>query len=288
MGHHHHHHHASGNIRTAFLLNLGFALIEIVGGLLTNSVAILSDALHDFGDAIALGGAWYAEHVSKREADARFSYGYGRISLLAALVNALVLLTGSVFIISQVVTRLMSPEATHVPGIIGLALLGIAINSLAAWRLRGEEGLNARMVSLHLLEDVLGWAAVLVVGIILLFAPWYVLDPILSLAITLYILYNVVKNLKATLSLFLQALPEGVTLPAITAKVKSVQGVIDTHHTHLWSLDGDHHVLSSHVVVDPQLSRPEVSQLKHSICDNMHDVHLSHITLEIEFAGDDA
>ena len=187
---HHHHHGDSANLRTAFFLNLGFTVIEIIGAYLTNSVAILSDAVHDLGDSIALGMAWGLEKQAAKEAPVRYSYGYGRLSLLAAFINATVLVAGGLFVLAEAIPRLLNPEATNAPGMVLLALGGIAVNGVAVWRLQGGGTMNAKVAMWHLLEDVLGWVAVLVVGITLLFVDLYILDSILSLLITLYILYS--------------------------------------------------------------------------------------------------
>ena len=291
MGHqhhhdHHHHHSDSTNLRTAFFLNLTFTVVEIIGAYLTNSVAILSDALHDLGDSIALGMAWGLENYAGKEASSRYSYGYGRLSLLAAFVNAVVLIGGSLFVLAEVIPRLLNPEATNAPGMILLALGGIAVNGVAVWRLQGGSSMNAKIAMWHLFEDVLGWVAVLIVGITLLFVDLYILDSILSILITLYILYNILGHFKKTAELFLQAAPEGVDLSQLTQRLRSISAVEDCHHTHLWSLDGDHHVLSTHLVVDQSADQSEIRQIKQQARDELGGLHLSHITIEIEYPGD--
>lgn len=169
----------------AFFLNLGFTILEIIGGLWTNSLAVLSDALHDLGDSLALGLAWYLERYSQRASDKVYSYGYGRFSLLGALINSVILIGGSLYILSEAVPRILAPEATNAPGMLFLALVGIAVNGLALFRLKGSQSLNVQMVTWHFLEDALGWVAVLLVSLILLFTNAYILDPILSILITL-------------------------------------------------------------------------------------------------------
>ncbi len=283
---HHHHHGDSKNLRTAFFLNLGFTVVEIVGAYLTNSVAILSDALHDLGDSIALGLAWGLEKHAGKEAPARYSYGYGRLSLLAAFINAAVLIAGGLFVLAEVVPRLLNPEATNAPGMILLALGGIAINGAAVWRLKGGGTLNARVAMWHLLEDVLGWVAVLIVGITLLFVDLYILDSILSLLITLYILYSVLGHLKKTAELFLQAAPEGVDLSRLAQRLRNISAVEDCHHTHLWSLDGNHHVLSTHLVVNRSANQDEIREIKQRAREELGGLNLTHITIEIEYPGD--
>ncbi len=283
---HHHHHGDSANLRTAFFLNLGFTVIEIIGAYFTNSVAILSDALHDFGDSIALGMAWGLEKHAAKEAPARYSYGYGRLSLLAAFINAAVLIAGGLFVLAEVVPRLLNPEATNAPGMILLALGGIAVNGVAVWRLQGGGSLNAKVAMWHLLEDVLGWVAVLIVGITLLFIDLYILDSILSLLITLYILYNVLGHLKKTAELFLQAAPEGVDLSNLAERLRNINAVEDCHHTHLWSLDGNSHVLSTHLVVNQSSDQNEIRDIKQQARAELDGLQLTHITIEIEYPGD--
>ena len=190
MAHHHHHHehdHAEGNIRVAFFLNVGFALIELIGGLYTNSLAILSDALHDLGDSLSLGLSWYFQKISKKGRTKNFSYGYKRFSLLAAIINSIVLVTGSIIIITHAIPKLLSPTETNSKGMLLLAILGIVINGAAVLRLQKGKSLNEKVVSLHLLEDVLGWVAILIGSIFMMYFDAPFLDPLLSIGITLFV-----------------------------------------------------------------------------------------------------
>jgi len=284
---HEHHHESSNNIRIAFFLNLGFTILEIFGGLWTNSLAILSDAVHDLGDSLSLGLAWFLDQYSKRDRDERYSYGYRRFSMLGALLNTIVLIVGAFLVLSRAVPRLLEPERTNAPGMVVFALIGIVINGVAALRLRGDRSMNARVVAWHLLEDVLGWFAVLIVALILLFADVPILDPILSILITAYVLFNVVKNLRATLSLFLQGVPEGYDIDAIEKDIEGVENVQSTHHTHIWSLDGEHHVLTTHVVVDEDTSKEQILCLRDDIRDLLKSYDFFHLTVEIEFGDKD-
>lgn len=246
----------------------------------------MADALHDLGDSIALGMAWALEKQAVKKSSARYSYGYGRLSLLAAFINAVVLIGGGLFVLSEVVPRLLAPEATSAPGMILLALGGIAVNGVAVWRLQGGATMNAKVAMWHLLEDVLGWVAVLIVGITLLFIDLYILDSILSLLITLYILYNVLGNLKRTAELFLQAAPEGVDMSQLAQRLREIRLVEDCHHTHLWSLDGNHHVLSTHLVVDESADEAQIREIKQRARETLGGLRLTHITIEIEYPGD--
>ncbi len=285
--HGHHSHSASQNIRTAFFLNLGFALLEIFGGLWTNSLAILSDAIHDFGDSLSLGVAWYLERYSHRSEDKKFTYGYRRFSLLGALINTVVLLAGSLFIITEAIPRLLNPQHSNAQGMALLALAGIGINGLAALRLKREQSLNAKVIAWHLIEDVLGWIAVLIVSLVMLVADIHILDPILSILIALYILFNVVRNLRKTVTLFLQAVPADVDLAKISKQVELLPGVISTHHLHAWSLEGESHVLTMHVMVSENAEREQVIELRRQIRELLKHSDLAYTTIEIEYGPDD-
>lgn len=281
--HHDHDHEDSRDLAIAFFLNLAFVLIEVVGGLLTNSIAILSDALHDLGDSFSLGLSWLLNRYAEREGDDRFSYGYRRFSLLGALINTLILVAGSVYILIEAIPRLLNPEVVHAPGMLLLALIGITVNGLAAYRLRGKQSYNVRAVALHLMEDVLGWVAILIVSIILLFVDLPILDPILSLLITAYILYNALRMVRSTASLFMQAVPEDVDIKQLEERIVGVRGVQSTHHTHAWSLDGERHVLTTHVVVDDRADKDEVVRIKCDIRELIQGTDFVHVTVEVEY-----
>jgi cobalt-zinc-cadmium efflux system protein len=285
---HSHAHDSVGDIRFAFFLNLGFAIAEVAGGIWTNSLAILSDALHDFGDAMMLGLSWMLEGYSRRERTPRFSYGYRRLSLLGALMNALVLIGGSVFIISVAIPRIADPVAPDAHGMMWFAIAGVLLNGLAVLRLRRGTSMNARMVAWHMLEDVLGWAAVLVVSIVMQFWHVPVLDPLLSLLIASYILYyNVFVNINKTIILFLQAVPDTVDAQRMEAEIGAIPGVRSVHHLHVWSLDGAHHVVSAHIVIDRERTMEEAMLIKEQAKAVVLGNDIQHITLELEFEGED-
>lgn len=285
-GHGHHHHHAAGSIRTAFFLNLGFAVVEIAGGIMTNSSAILADAAHDLGDCFALGQAWYFERISGLKGDARYSYGYKRFSIFGALVTTVFLLVSSMFVLSQAIPRIIQPLRPDAGGMVFLALLGVAVNGFAMFRLSKERGMNTRVVALHLLEDVLGWVAVLFVSVVLLFVDLPVLDPILAVLITLYILSNVVKNLKSMVPIFLQAVPSGTDLDSVVQDIERMEHVRAVHHAHIWSLDGEHSVFSAHLEVDGEFDPGQYACLKAAIHIIVERHGLYHSTVEIEFPGE--
>lgn len=291
-GHHHHgqgahhHAHATGNLKLAFFLNLSFTIIEVVGGVLTNSFAILSDALHDLGDSFALGMSWYLEKVSTKKSTASYSYGYRRYSILAAAISSLILIGGSVLIIAKAIPRIIHPEPVHVNGMIGLSLLGIAINGISVLRMKKSKSLNEQVVMWHLLEDVLGWAAVLIVSIVLLFKPWYVLDAALSLIITAVVLYNVFKRLRETLKIFLQKTPEEVNPLEIIAQLNQIEYVKKAHDLHIWSLDGEMNIASIHLLTDKNLNDEQQLQIRTKARNCFKNHSIEHSTIELEWTLD--
>jgi len=292
-GHHHHlhHHHGSEGIKSAFFLNLGFAIIELIGGFFTNSVAILSDAIHDIGDAAAIGLAWIFEDLSKKNSNKKYTYGYGRLSIISALITSVILLSGSIFIIAEAIPRLLDPEGVviSVSGMIWLAILGVFVNSIAVFRLKksASGSLNQKAVTLHLMEDALGWIAVLIGSIIMYFTGWTILDPIMSLGISAYILFNVFKMLRSIFKVFLQAIPENMDMAEIENKITSVEGVASVHDLHVWTLDNEYHILSLHLVVDVDININDIKKLKSDTRSLLSEYGIKHATIEIETQSED-
>ncbi len=271
------------NLKIAFFINLGFTCIELVGGIFTNSIAIISDALHDLGDSLSLGLAWYLEKKSSNNNPSnRFSFGYARFRLLGALINALVLIGGSIYIIIEAVQRLQNPEPVKSLWMIGIAIIGVTANGYAAWRTRGAKSLNEKVISWHLLEDVLGWVAVLIVSIILQFKDWYFLDPSLSIGVTLFILYGVGKRLWETMHLLLQGVPNHIDLEQIKLKLEKVEHVQSVHHTHVWSLDGEHDVLTSHLVLNDITSFEQIDNTREKALEALKQYNFLHHTIQVE------
>lgn len=283
---HHHSHPAEHGLRVAFLLNLAFTILEIVGGIWTNSVAIQSDAVHDAGDCLTLGLAWVLQRWSAREADARFTYGYRRLSTLGALATAVVLILGLSYVGLEALRRLQQPAVVYGPGVIGLALLGVLFNGAAAWRLRGASSLNVRVASWHLIEDTLGWGAVLVGGILMTLWDLPLVDPVLSLLIAVFVLWNVFRNLTHVGLVFLQAAPHGFDREEFDRQLVALPGVVSAHHTHTWTLDGDAHVFSTHLVMAEATTRAELVETKRQVHQLLHDHQFEHITIEVELEGE--
>jgi cobalt-zinc-cadmium efflux system protein len=283
--HHHHHHHAEGNLALAFWLNTGFAIVELFGGIYTNSVAILSDALHDFGDSLALGSAWFFERKAKQQRDKTYTYGYKRFSLIGALINAVVLSVGSVLIITEATERLFHPVKPDATGMIFFALLGVAVNGVALLRLRKGTTLSEKMISLHFLEDVLGWVAVLVGSIIMKFADLPILDPLLSLLIALMIVVNVYRNMRGAFQIILQGVPPNVSEEVVRNTLNSFPEIEGVHDLHLWTLDGSYNIATTHAVLRHEVDIVTLEQLKQRIKDQLKLINIQHSTIEFEIKG---
>jgi cobalt-zinc-cadmium efflux system protein len=286
-GHHHHHEHdSSGKLRAVFFINLIFAILELVGGLLTNSMAILSDALHDLGDSMAIGLSWIFERISRKKRDQNFSYGYKRFSLISATISGLILLGGSVIIIIEAVPRFWNPEPVQTFGMLIFSVFGILVNGAAAWKMWGAGNANEKVVKWHLLEDVLGWVAVLVGSVIIHFTDWYFIDPLLSIGIAVFILFGVYRTLSETVTIFLQAVPDDISVKAIHDQLITIPHVSEVHDIHVWTMDGQYNVLSCHLVVDDDTSATEVKNIKKQARHIASSFGINHQTFEVETMDD--
>lgn len=271
------------NIKTVFFLNLVFTIIEFIGGTLTNSVAIMSDAVHDFGDCFTLASSWFLEEYSTKKDDKKYTYGYRRYALIGAVINSVVLFAGSIFIIIEAVKRIGEPQEVESLGMIFLAVIGVLVNGLAALKLKSTKKITERTVMLHLLEDVLGWVAVLIASICIWLFNITFLDPILSLLIAAFILSNVYKNFKETAKIFLQAVPDGYDILNLQVKMKRIKGVLDIHDIHLWSLDGVNNIISLHCVVIKDLDIKKVNEIKLKLKRYLNHININHATIEVEY-----
>ncbi len=290
MGHGHHHHHNHGdsekNIGIAFLLNFSFVIIELIGGVLTNSMAILSDALHDFGDSVSLGLAYIFEKKSKKTGNKIYTYGYKRLSLISALINSIILAVGSIYILGEVIPRIWKPEMVEANGMLWLALIGIGVNGAAVFKLKGGDKIAERAVALHLLEDLLGWIAVLVGAIIIKFTGWYIIDPLLSIGIAIYVVKNVLVNLKSIWLVILQATPEDFEIDILVEEIKKLSSqILDIHDVHLWTLDGSNNVMTFHLVLADDCGISRMVELKREIKHYLEHKGIDEVNIDIENLG---
>lgn len=265
------------NILIAFILNLGFSIFEFVGGIFTGSVAVVSDALHDMADAAGIGVSWFLEKKSSGQPDEKYTYGYGRYSVLGSAITMLILLAGSLAVIVSSAMRLVNPMPINYDGMIVFAVVGVAVNFAAAFVTREGDSLNQKAVNLHMLEDVLGWAVVLVGAVVMRFTDLSVIDPIMSLAVAVFILINACKGLKEAADIFLEKAPRGIEPAQIASCLRRIDGVVDVHHIHIWSLDGHKSLATMHVV-----AKGELCGIKEAVRAQLHDLGIDHVTLELE------
>ncbi len=263
-GHHNHARHhgsTSRNIALAFALNATFAVVELFGGWWTNSVAIQADAIHDFGDALALAAALGLQILSNAEARGRFNFGFRRLSLLSALGTSAILGVGSVYIVTRAVARLSAPATPHLDGMTGLAILGLLVNGFAAWKMSHGGTQNERSLTWHMIEDLLGWLAVLISSVVMRFmdVPW--LDPVLSLLIAGIVVVGAARNFWASTQYFLQAAPD-LNFVAIKTEMADLPGIRRVTAIKAWTLDGLHHVASVHATLDSGLAAENRTNLK--------------------------
>ena len=262
----------------AFLLNAFFSVFELIGGIFTHSVAIISDAIHDLGDAIGIGLAYFLEKKSRTKPDDRYTYGYTRYSVLGALITNSILIIGSVIVIYNAVNRIINPVAINYDGMIIFAIIGAVVNLIAAYFTREGDSLNQKAVNLHMLEDVMGWIVVLVGAIVMKFTNFALIDPILSIAVAVFILINAVKSYKTIINLFLVKTPEDISVEDIKKRILSINEVEDVHHIHIWSMDGFSNYATLHVVTDSA----NTELLKTKIKDVLKNAGIFHTTIEIE------
>lgn len=276
------HEHKDGNTKTAFFLNFSFTIIEIIGGIISGSVAILADALHDFADTVSLGFGWYFEKKSEKGSNDKYSYGYARFSLLGAMINAIMLLLGSIFVIYKSITRIINPQMPDVYWMLGISILGVLLNGLAVWKLKSGKSMNKQVMTIHLLEDALGWVAVLIGSIVLMFYNIPIIDPILAIVINITVLIFVMSKLVKSMKIMLQRVPSNVNLPELRQKLLCLDNVKKVEHLHVWSLNKEKTVVSAHLITDGITDLKESEQLKEKVRNIVSDLKTEHITIDIK------
>lgn len=272
------------NILLAFMMNLGFSIFEFIGGAATGSVAIVSDAVHDMGDAISICLSYILERKSRKAPDDKYSYGYARYSVIGGAITTVILLCGSVAVIAGAVNRLMHPADLNYNGMIILAIIGAVINFVAAWVTHRGDSVNQRAVNLHMLEDVLGWVVVLLGAIVMYFTDWVIIDPIMSIAVAVFIFISAVKNLNFILGLFLEKVPSDVDIDKMCSALAALAGVQSVHHVHVWSMDGQSNYATMHVVATSRAAKRSVKEaVRHLLAD---EFNINHVTMELEEVRD--
>ena len=269
------------NILVAFILNLAFSVFEFFGGIFTGSVAIVSDAVHDLGDAASIGASYILEKKSRRQPDGKYTYGYARYSVVGGVITTLILLFGSVMVIVNAVGRIINPVEINYNGMIVFAVIGALVNFAAALVTRDGDSINQKAVNLHMLEDVLGWIVVLIGAVVMRFTDFKVIDPVLSIGVAVFILVNAVQNLKEVLDVFLEKIPHGIDIDEIKEHILKIDGVLGVHHIHIWTMDGRSNYATMHIVAngDPH-------EVKHAVREELAEHGIGHATLELEAEGE--
>ncbi len=265
------------NILIAFILNLFFSLFELVGGLFTGSVAIVSDSVHDLGDAASIGLSYFLERKSKKQPDKAYTYGYLRFSVLGGIITTFILLFGSIAVIYGAIMRILNPVGINYNGMIILSVIGALVNLAAAYFTKEGDSINQKAVNLHMLEDMLGWIVVLIGSIVMRFTDFYIIDPIMSIAVAVFILINAIRNLKETLDIFLEKTPANIDIDEICEHILKIDGILDVHHIHIRTIDGINTYATMHIVANG-----DSHQTKHQVREELAEHGICHATLELE------
>ena len=267
----------------SFILNFLFTIFEFIGGLLTNSIALLSDAVHDAGDSISMAVAIYLEKKSKQARDYKYTFGYYRFSLLGGLLTSIILIIGSTIVIIETVKRLINPEVIDAELMIYFAIAGVIVNGLAALNASKGKSANERVISLHLLEDVFGWVALLIGALLMHFFDIKILDALLSLLFSMFIIYHVIKNLKGILEVFLEKVPKGFSVEKIRKELSLEEHVRNIHHIHLWSIEGNIPIVTMHARLSHKVSVEEAANITNNLQERLKNIGILHSTIQIEF-----
>ena len=260
------------------MLNISFSIFEIFGGIITGSVAIISDSIHDLGDALSIGISYFLEKKSKKKADNEYTYGYIRYSVLGGVITTVILLVGSILVIIGSIKRLFNPVEINYNGMLVFAIIGVVLNFLAAYVTKEGDSINQKSVNLHMLEDVLGWIVVLIGSIVMHFTNINVLDSIMSIGVVIFILIHSLKNLKKVLDLFLEKTPENINIENLKKHLLEIKEVIDIHHIHVWSIDGYRNYATMHIVTKSK----NIKEIKDKIREELKEHNICHSILETE------
>ena len=289
---HTHHHSTAGisekNLLAAVVLNFTITLVEVVGGILSNSLALLSDALHNMGDGLAVLLAYIAHRVSKRESNVRKTFGYKRVEILAAFINSIILVAICIFLIYKAVDRFQNPAPIKGAIMFSVAVVGLLANLVAVILLRNDsrKNINIRAAYLHLLGDTLSSVVVIAGGILIWKFGIYWLDPLITVLISLYILKETYLLLRDTFNILMQSAPGDIDLEKVRIGVEGIDGVRNLHHVHLWSLNDKQVHFEGHVELEQDMTVSQAGDLNKRISRLLHDnFMIEHTTLQMEYGG---
>ena len=268
----------------AFFLNLSYAIVEFIAGGIFGSSAVLADSIHDLGDAIAIGISAFLETISNREEDRRYTLGYKRFSLLGALVTSVILITGSTLVILENITKIFNPQPVNDEGILWLGIIAVSTNVLASLVVRKGKTKNESILSLHFLEDTLGWLAVILMAIILRFTDWYILDSLLSLVISIFILTKTLPRFWSALKIFLEAVPEGVEAGNLEKDLETLTNVKSVNQLSIWSMDGLENNAIIHICIKDW---EKIMETKEAVRQFLEERGVQNITIEVDTSQSD-
>lgn len=277
---HHHHKKAGENLAFVFFMNLTFNIIVIIGGLATNSMAILSDCIHDMSDTISIALAWFLEHVAQRDSSDNYSYGFQRFSILGAVIISVFVIIMAFVILSEAIPRLFAPEGVDAQGMLVIAVIGLVFKSLSVYRLHRGETFNERAILFHQLGDVFEWVAILILSLVLMF--WdgaQYLDPFVSIGIALWLIFNLGRNLVKSFQVLLQKTPDNFDVEEFKSSITAIDGVNEIDDFHVWSLDGIDSVLTLKVSIEDWEMQEEI---KNEIYGIASEYHIVDITIEFD------
>lgn len=282
----HQHMKSENRMLLSFILNFVFTIFEFFGGIITGSIALMSDALHDLGDSISIGIAIFLEKKSKQKPDYKYTYGYYRFSLLGGLISSVILIVGSTIIVYKSIERLLNPEPLlNSELLIVFAIIGVIVNGAAAYNASKGDSINEKVISLHLLEDVFGWVALLITAILIKLFNIDILDAVLSLAFSLYIIFHVFRSLKSIFEVFLEKAPKKPKISLIQSKLLDIEDVIDVHHIHYWTIEGSIPIITLHVVIKQKDSIYDINQIQQEVYTTLKALGIEHSTVQIEYEG---
>lgn len=277
---HHHHKKAGENLAFVFFMNLAFNIIVVVGAFATNSMAILADFIHDLSDTISIALAWFLEHVAQKDATDKYSYGYQRFSILGAVIISVFVILMAFVILSEAIPRLFAPQEVDAEGMLIIAVIGLVFKSVSVYRLHRGETFNERAIFLHQLGDIFEWLAILILSLVLLF--WdgaSYLDPFVSIAIALWLIFSLGRNLYKSAEVLLQKTPDYFDVNGFKSQILNIEGVNNIDDFHIWSLDGIDSVMTLKVNVDFSRNPDEIKKEIYRISNRYHVVD---ITVEFE------
>jgi cobalt-zinc-cadmium efflux system protein len=269
-------------MKLAFFLSFFILIVEVVGGIISHSLALLSDAGHVVTDIAAIGLSWYAMKQAQKSPSETYTYGYHRSGILAAFVNAASLIVIAAVILWEAFRRFQHPEPVGSTWMFISAGVGLAMNLYLGLGLSKEENVNVKSAVLHMLGDAAASAGVIVGGIIIHFTGWYVIDPILSVLIALLIAFGAVGILKQTIGILMEATPKGVNIQKVAEMIRSAKGVQDVHHLHVWSLTSGKNALSCHVILNGELTISESQSILRDIEHKLLHLNIGHATIQTE------